>query len=110
MDFLIKILITALAIFITARLLDGVKIKSFGTSIWAALLLLVLNMTITPILQIISIPITILTLGIFAFIVNAFVVYLSSKLISGFEIRSFGWALIFALVLALVKSFLFWLF
>jgi putative membrane protein len=110
MSFIIKILITALAIFITAGLLDGVKIKSFGTSILAALVLLLLNMTITPILQIISIPITIVTLGIFACIVNAFVVYLSSKLISGFEIRSFGWALIFALVLALVKSFLFWLF
>ena len=110
MEFIIRLLVTALAIFITARLLDGVKIKSFGTSILAAIVLLILNMTITPILQFISIPITILTLGIFAFIVNAFVVYISSKLISGFEIRSFGWAIIFALVLAAVKAFLFWIF
>lgn len=110
MAFIIKILVTAIALFITAQILNGVKIKSFGTSILAALVLTLLNMVLNPVLQILALPVTILTLGLFAWVINAAMIYITSKLLDGFEITHFGWALLFGFVMALVKSFLFWLF
>lgn len=108
--FLFKILITGIALFISGKMLDGVEIKNFNVALVAALLLLLLNMTLTPILQVFALPVTILTLGIFALIVNAFVVYLVSKLMDGFTIRSFGWAFVFGIIQSVIASFLFWIF
>lgn len=110
MGFLFKILITGLSIFISAKMLKGVEVKSFGVALIAALILLVLNMTLTPVLQLLSLPVTILTLGIFALFVNAVVILLTSKIVDGFEVKSILWALIFGIIQSVVASFLFWIF
>lgn len=110
MAFLFKILITGLSIFISAKMLKGVEVKSFGVALIAALVLLVLNMTLTPILHILSLPVTIITLGLFALIVNALVILLVSKLVDGFEVESIFWALLFGIIQSVIASFLFWLF
>lgn len=110
MGFLFKILITGLSIFISAKMLKGVEVKSFGVALIAALILLVLNMTLTPVLQLLSLPVTILTLGIFALFVNAAVILLTSKIVDGFEVKSILWALIFGIIQSVVASFLFWIF
>lgn len=108
--FIFKILITGASLFISAKLLSGVEIKSFSVAIFAAILLLLLNMTLNPILQLFALPVTILTLGLFALIVNAFVVYIVSKMMDGFEIASFGWAFAFGIIQSIIASFLFWVF
>jgi putative membrane protein len=110
MAFLFKILITGLSIFISAKMLKGVEVKSFGVALIAALVLLVLNMTLSPILHILSLPVTIITLGLFALIVNAIVILLVSKLVDGFEVESIFWALLFGIIQSVIASFLFWLF
>lgn len=110
MEFLIKILITGLSIFLSAKMLSGVEVKSFGVALIAAFVLLVLNMVLTPILQLLSLPVTILTLGLFAFVVNAVVILLVSKLVDGFEVQSILWALIFGIIQSVIASFLYWLF
>lgn len=110
MGFLFKILITGLSIFISAKMLKGVEVKSFGVALIAALILLVLNMTLTPVLHLLSLPVTILTLGIFALFVNAAVILLTSKIVDGFEVKSILWALIFGIIQSVVASFLFWIF
>lgn len=110
MEFLIKILITGLSIFLSAKMLSGVEVKSFGVALIAAFVLLILNMILTPILQILSLPVTILTLGLFAFVVNAVIILLVSKLVDGFEVQSILWALIFGIIQSVIASFLYWLF
>jgi len=91
-------------------MLKGVEVKSFGVAIIAAIVLLFLNMVLTPILQLLSLPVTIITLGLFALVVNAAVILLVSKVVDGFKVDSLLWALLFGIIQSVVASFLFWLF
>jgi len=106
MKFLMNLLIRGMAVFITAYLLPGVIVANFWTAIMVAVVLGLVNMVIKPILIILTLPITILTLGIFALIINALMILLVSALVPGFTVKSFAWALLFSLVLSLVSSFL----
>ena len=110
MDFIISTLIYAVAIFITAYLLPGVKVNGFGTALLAAVLLLIANALIKPILVILTIPITILTLGLFLLVINALIVVLVDKLLKGMEIKNFGWAVLFSIVLSVISAILNWIF
>ena len=110
MGLLIKILITGFSIFLSAKMLKGVEVKSFGVAIIAAIVLLFLNMVLTPILQLLSLPVTIITLGLFALVVNAAVILLVSIVVDGFKVDSLLWALLFGIIQSVVASFLFWLF
>ncbi|SFE69240.1 putative membrane protein [Chitinophaga sp. CF118] len=103
MNFIIRMLVTALAAMVTAYLLPGVRIKDFATAIILALVLSLLNFLIKPILIILTLPVTIITLGLFLFVINAIIILLASKLVSGFKVDGFFWALVFSLVLSLVS-------
>lgn len=107
MQILVHLLINALAVFITARILPGVRIADFWTAIVVAVVLGVVNTFLRPVLLILTLPITIVTFGIFAFVLNAFLVLLVSGLVTGFEVSGFWWALLFSLVLSLVSIFLY---
>lgn len=98
--------VSAFAIIVTAYLLPGVHVQSLGAAFVAAVVLGVINAVIKPILIILTLPINILTLGLFTFVINALVIIFTSKLVPGFTVDGFWWALIFSVVLSIINSFL----
>jgi putative membrane protein len=99
---LVNWLLSALSLMIVAHLVSGFQVASFGTALVAALVVGFFNATIGLILKIVTFPLTIVTLGLFLFVVNAIVLMLASKLVNGFVVTGFGTALVGAIVLALV--------
>ncbi len=106
MTFLIRIIVIAAVSFGLAHVLRGVHIDTFWTAIVFAVVLAILNIFIKPLLIILTLPVTILTLGLFLFVVNALVVLLASHFVNGIRIDGLGWAIIFSLILSLVTAVL----
>lgn len=106
MYFILKWLVSALAIMITGYLLPGVMVAGFWTAFWLAAFLAIINVTLKPILVVLTLPINILTLGLFIFIINAVLIILASSVIKGFEINGFLTALYFSVVLSIVSYIL----
>lgn len=103
MRLLVKWIVTTAAILISAYLLPGVSIRSIGAALVAALVLGLINAIVRPILVVLTFPITIVTLGLFIFILNALLVLLTSAIVPGFQVQSFLWALLFSLVFSIVS-------
>ncbi len=99
-------LIYVVAIYGTARLLPGIKMKSIVTAIIVAVCIGVAGVTITPILKFFAFPITVLTLGLFTFVIDAIIIVIVDKILEDFEVDGFGWAFIYAVVLAIINSIL----
>jgi len=108
-SFLFKLLVNAVAVFVTAYLLKGVSVKNFFTAIITALLIGVVNAVLKPIFIFLTIPVTIITLGLFLLVIDALMILLVDKALSGFKVKNFWWALIFSVVLSIVNSLLVWL-
>lgn len=106
MQILARLIVSGLAVFVTAYILPGITVDSFITAIIVAVVLGVVNAVLKPILIIFTLPITIVTLGLFTFVINAVLVLLVAALISGFAVSSFLWALVFSLMLSIVSTFL----
>jgi putative membrane protein len=106
MRFLLRIIVIAAVSYALSRVLSGVKIDSFWTAFVFALVLAILNIFVRPLLVLFTLPITILTLGLFLFVINAIVVLLASKFVDGIAIASFWWGLLFSLILSVVSSIL----
>jgi len=106
MGFIVKILITGVAALVAAYLLPGVHIEGYVTALILAVVLAVLNAIVRPILVFLTIPVTILTLGLFLLVINALMILLADYLVAGFEVDGFFWALIFSLVIAIVEAIL----
>jgi len=106
MGFLIKLLVTALAAYFAAWLLPGVSIDGVTTAVIVALVLAILNAIVKPILVILTIPITIVTLGLFLLIINIIIVKLTDYLIDGFAVNNWLAALLFSLIVSVVSSIL----
>lgn len=106
-EFVVWLLINALGVYVTAAVLPGVTIRSFGTAVLVALVLAVINALVRPLLIILTLPLTILTLGLFLLVINALMVLLVDALLDGFSTRNFWWALLFSVVLALINMVLF---
>lgn len=103
---LATILLSTIAVFVTGRILPGVHVDSFGTALVVAIVLGVVNAFIRPLVLILTLPINILTLGLFTFVIIGGLVLLVSKIVPGFVVDGFWWALAFALVLAVINGFL----
>lgn len=103
-NFIIRLLLSAIAVFICTKVLPGAHVDGFLTAIVVAGILAVLNVLIKPILVILTIPITIVTLGLFLFVVNTILVLLTAWLVPGFSLDSFWWALIFSVLLSIINS------
>lgn len=106
MSILGNLLVRTLAILISSYLIPGVRIDNFLTALFAAVVLGLLNMILRPILLFFTLPINIMTLGLFTLVINALMVLLASNLVHGFYINSFLTAVIFSLLLWLINSFL----
>ncbi len=105
-NFIIRLLITALAVILTSYLLPGVHVENFLSAIVLALLLALLNVTLKPILIIITIPVTFLTLGLFLLVINALMILLADAILPGFVVDGFWWAVLFSVLLWIINSLL----
>ena len=105
MNFIIRLFITALVAYGLSTFLTGVHIPDFKDALILALVLALLNTFIKPILVILTFPITIVTLGLFLFVINAIIILLADKFLDGIRVDSFLWALLFSLLLSVVSSF-----
>lgn len=107
MKFILRLLLSALAVVVLARILPGVDVTSYGIAILVALVLSVLNFLVKPLLIILTLPVTIVTFGLFLLIINAIIILLADGLIDGFAVNGIWWALAFSLLLSLLQSVLF---
>jgi putative membrane protein len=107
MNFIVRILVTAAVAFGLSYILKGVHIDTFWTAVVLAIVLAILNAIIKPILIILTFPITILTLGLFLFVINAAMIILAGKFVNGFTVDGFWWALLFSLLLSILTSLLY---
>lgn len=105
MKILVHLLLSGLAVFVAARLLPGVHVNSYQTALIAAIVLGVVNAFIRPIVFILTLPITILTLGLFTFVIIGGCVLLVAHLVPGFRVDGFGWALAFAFTCWVINGF-----
>lgn len=119
MNFLLKLLISAMAVMITAYFLDGVtmgnnqfittgspQVNKLITALLVAIVLAFLNSMVKPVLTLLSLPITFFTLGLFLLVINAMIILFADRLVDGFKVDGFWTALWFSLVLSLVSSLL----
>ncbi len=103
-NFITRILISGLITFILSKILSGIKIENIGTAIIFALVLAFLNAIVKPILILLTLPITVVTLGFFLLVINAGMIMLAAKLIDGINVNGFWWALLFSIVLSIFNS------
>ncbi|CAN5291758.1 phage holin family protein [soil metagenome] len=104
MKFIVRMLVTAAVAYGLSMILTGVHITSYVTALVFALVLALLNAIVKPLLILLTLPITILTLGIFLIIINVLIVMLADKFVSGIHIDGFLWAFIFGLLLSIITS------
>lgn len=102
--FLLTWLVTAVSLLITAHFVPGFAIKSIGAALVAAVVLGLVNAVIKPILVVLTLPITIVTLGLFLFVVNALTIWLAGNITPGFHVNGFVPALVGSIVLTIVAS------
>ena len=107
MKIFLKLLLTAVAVVILSQILPGITVVNYGTAILVALTISLLNMFVRPLLVIFTLPVTILTLGLFLFVINACIILLAGNLITGFAVSGFLTALLFSVLLSIFRSFLF---
>ncbi len=104
MGFILKLLLTAVLTYVLAKFLPGSHIDGFTKAILLVVVLAVLNAVLKPILKLIGLPITILTLGLFLLVINAAIVMIADALLPGFKVDGFLSALLFSVVLSVVTS------
>jgi putative membrane protein len=103
MYFLLRLVLNAIAVMVAAYLVPGVYVSGMGAALVAGLILGFVNAIVRPVLFFLTLPFTILTLGLFIFVLNAICLALTAAVVPGFDIRGFGAALLGALVVSLVS-------
>jgi putative membrane protein len=107
MKVILRLLLTALAVVVLAKILPGVTVDGYVSAIIVAVVLALLRLTVRPILIILTLPVTIVTLGLFLLIINAIIILMADYFIDGFAVRNIWWALLFSLLLSFLQSILF---
>ena len=107
MNYIFKILLTAVAVLVLANILPGVEVDNYSTAIWVAFVIGLLFSILKPVLVILTLPVTIITLGLFLFVINAALILLANNWISGFSVSGFWTALLFSILLSFFESFLY---
>jgi len=104
MTWIPKLLLNAAALIIASYLLPGVEVDNYYSAVIVAIVLAILNALVKPLLIIVTIPITILTLGLFLFCINAIILLMADKLVDGFDVNGLLWALLLSLVMSILNS------
>ncbi|OQX91267.1 MAG: hypothetical protein B6D58_08585 [candidate division Zixibacteria bacterium 4484_95] len=107
--FISKLFVTSLSVLFVAKLLPGIEVTNVLSLILAALILGIFNAMLRPFMIIITLPFTLLTFGLFIFIINGLLLYLTSFLVGGFEINNFWMAVIASVLISIVSSIINWL-
>lgn len=106
MNTLIRLLITAGVAYLLPYVLTGIHFDGFTTAVIFAIVLGLLNLIVTPILKLLGLPLTIITLGLFSLVINALVILIADYFIDGMNIDGFWWAFIFSIALSVITSLL----
>jgi putative membrane protein len=106
MRFILKMLVATIAVFVSAYIIPGVSVDTYITCLIVAVVLGFLNSFVKPILVILTLPVTILTLGIFYLLINALMVIITASLVKGFQVESIIAALLFGISVSVINSFL----
>lgn len=106
MTMLLVWVLNAVALLAVAYVLPGIVVASFWSAMWAALVLGLINMLVKPLLILLTLPITIVTLGLFLFVVNALMFWLAGSMLKGFQVNGFWWAVGGALLYSVISGFL----
>lgn len=101
---IIQLLIAALAVLVSSYILPGITVSSFWIALGVAVVLALLNNLVKPILLFLSLPINILTFGLFTFVINAIIILATARLVDGFRVDGFLWALLFSLIVSAINS------
>lgn len=104
---IVEILLGAIAVVVLANILPGINVSGFLTAIVVAAVLIILNLFIKPLLIIFTLPVTIVTFGLFLLVINALIILLCDVLVNGFDVSGFWSALLFSILLSIFQSFLF---
>ncbi len=106
--FFVRLIINILALGAADWLVDGIYVDSYGTLIWTAIVVGILNTLIKPILFLLTFPLTLFTLGLFTFVINGFILWLAGELVSGFHVVNLGAGILGAIVVSGVSFFMNW--
>ena len=104
MNMILRFLLSSVAVVLTAYLLPGASVTDFWTAMIVALVLSLVNIFVKPLLILFTIPVTIITLGLFLLVINALMILLTDYFVNGFNVDGFWWALLFSLILSLFNS------
>lgn len=107
MKTILRMLLTAVAVMIIAKFLPGVEVTDFVNALFVAIVLGFLRITVQPLLVLLTLPATILTLGLFLLVINAVIIMLASYFVDGFTVNGFWVALLFSILLSLFQSILY---
>lgn len=106
MNLIIKLLVNAIAVFVIANILSGVQLDGYVSAIIVALVLSILNLLVKPILVLFTLPVTVITLGLFLLVINGLIILLADEFIDGFSVDGIGWAILFSILLSILQSLL----
>ena len=104
---IIHLFLSTIAVFVTGYVIPGVRVSSFTTALIVAVVLGVLNTFLRPVLLFLTLPVTVLTLGLFALVINTGIILLAAEIVPGFSIDSFWSAFLFGIVYFFVNTFLY---
>lgn len=104
MNLIIRILVTALLVVLLANILPGVDVADYTSAILVAIVLGLLNIFVKPILVILTLPITVVTFGLFLLVINALIIQFAGSIVGGFSVTSFWYAMLFSVVLSIAQS------
>ena len=107
MTFILRILLTAVVVVFLANFLPGVAVTGYWTAIVVALVLALLNLLVKPVLVLLTLPVTILTFGLFLIVINAIIILLVDSFVDGFEVSGFWIAVLFSILLSIIQSIFF---
>jgi putative membrane protein len=104
MKIILRLLIYTCAVLLTSWLLPGIQVENFATAIMVAIALAIINTFIRPVLIFLTIPVTIVTLGFFLLVINALIIVLIGRIVPGFVVDGFWWALLFSVILSIIAA------
>lgn len=107
MKLILRTLLSALAVVVLSKILPNVSVDSYITAIVVALVLSLLNFLVKPVLVLLTLPITVVTLGLFLMLINAIIIMFADYLVDGFDVTSIWWALLFSVLLSFLQTILF---
>jgi len=107
MKIILKMLLTAIAVMVLAQILPGIEVDGYFNAVIVAIVLGLLRIFVKPLFIFFTLPLTIMTLGLFLFVINALIILLADKLVDGFKVDGFWYALLFSLLLSFFQSILY---